>query len=228
DAWVAHTLETRQASGVLFSLVQDAEAGVRAMLISGDRSYLARYNTARDAIPGAMAQLRGLSRDNPAQLARLDAVAALIERRLDVLAATAAIAIGGDQTALTGRLHSREGATVMDQIRATLGAFDQAEADLLVERETVARHARAELLFGSIAALSLALLLGVLIAILSQRQARALRVANAQLADTVSDRTGELRDSETRFRQVFNDSPFGLAISTAETRRIVAANPAVC
>ncbi len=40
-------------------------------------------------------------------------------------------------------------------------------------------------------------MLGGFTTMLSQRQTRALRDANAQLAGTVSDRTNALRDSET-------------------------------
>ncbi|HVC61595.1 MAG TPA: CHASE3 domain-containing protein [Acetobacteraceae bacterium] len=228
DAWVAHTLETRHASGALFSVVQDAEASVRAFLLTRNPGELARYDVARDALPAAQAQLRVLTLDDPAQTARLDALAPLIAQRIAALVVAVAIARSGDEQTLAERMRRRAGGILMDKIRARLAAFDQAEADLLNKRETAARDARRQLLLGSSGALSLALLLGSLTTVLSHRQARALRDANAQLAGTVSDRTGALRDSERRFHQVFHDSPIGLTISTAETRRIIAANPAFC
>jgi PAS domain S-box-containing protein len=229
DAWVAHTLEVREASGMLYSVVQDAEAGVRAALITGDPSFhLQRYESARDALPAAEAQLRWLSRDNDAQLARFDALMPLIQHRLAELAITVAILRSGDRPAMVERLTTRVGWSIMDQIRSELGAFDRAEADLLAKREATARSARRQVLLGSSGALSLALLLGGLTTLLSWRQTRALGNANAQLAGAVSDRTDALRASETRFHQVFHDSPIGLIIAAAETQRIVAANPAFC
>jgi PAS domain S-box-containing protein len=228
DAWVARTLETRHASGLLFSVMQDAEANVRAYLLIGDPSLIGRYDAARDAVPAAQARLRALTQDNPAETARLDALAPLIQQRLAVLSNTVEVDRGGDQQALARKLRQRDGANLMTAIRAGLAAFDQAEADLLAEREIAARHARGQLLFGSSGALSLALLLGGLTTVLNRRQTRAMRNANAQLAGTVSDRTDALRDSETRFHQLFRDSPIGLTIATAETRRIIAANPAFC
>src|SRR6202041_149809 len=60
DAWVAHTLETRRASFVLFSLVQDAEANIRAYILVRDPSLIDGYVAAHDAIPAAEAQLRAL------------------------------------------------------------------------------------------------------------------------------------------------------------------------
>jgi PAS domain S-box-containing protein len=229
DAWVAHTLEVRRASGTLLTVLQDAEASVRANLLSGDPGLLTRYDAARDALPAAQQQLRALTLDNPAQTERLDELSPLIAQRMTILATTAAIARSGDPQALAQRVrHQHGGSVLMGEIRAELTAFDQAEADLLGERDTAARHARTGLLIGSSGALSLALLLGCFTTVLSQRQACALRVANAQLARMVSNRSDALRNSEARFRQVFHDSPVGLTIATAETRTIVAANPAFC
>ena len=182
DAWVAHTLETRRASGMLFGVVQDAEADVRAYLLIDDPGLIPRFDAARAAVPGAQARLRALSLDNPAQTARLDALAPLIAQRLGVLAAAIASVRSGDQQGLSRQMRQREGTALMGQIRAGLAAFDQAEADLLDAREAAARRARGELLLGISGALTLALLLGGFTTILSQRQAVALRDANARLA----------------------------------------------
>ena len=61
----------------------------------------------------------------------------------------------------------------------------------------------------------------------ARRHAR-LATCNTRLAETVSDRTAELLESEMRFQRVFQDSPLGLTIASAKTQRIVAANPAFC
>ena len=228
DAWVAHTLETRQATEGLLGTIQDAEAAVRTYLLERDPALTVDFDQARAAVPDAETRLRILVADDPAQLARLETLVPLISQRLALLGTTVAVAREGDQQALTQRIGRREGAKFMARIRARIAAFDQAEAELLVHRQDSARAARSQLLFGSGAALTLALLLGALTAWLSHRQASALRETNARLANIVSDRTDALRDSERRFRQVFHDSPIGLSISTAETRRIIAANPALC
>jgi len=228
DAWVAHTLETRRATGTLFSTVQDAETAVRGYLLTRDPVLITNFAQSRTAVAHAEAQLGALTADNPAQRARLDALVPLIAEQLAVLAGTAAIASGGDQQALAARMQHHDGAMLMARIRAELAAFDEAEANLLVHRQDTARTVRSQLLFGSGAALTLALLLGALTARLAQRQAIELREANARLAVDITARTDALRNSERRFRQVFHDSPIGLSIATAGNRRIVAANPALC
>ncbi len=230
DAWVAHTLETRRATGMLFSVIQDAEANVRAYLLVNDPTFIERYDAAHNSVPAAQLRLRTLTLDNPEQTARLDALAPLIQQRLEVLAAAlaAARARDGDKPGLSQQVRPREGAALMADIRARLAAFDQSEAELLGKRETVASQARRHVLLGGSGALSLALLLGGLTTLLSRRQTNALRDANRQLAAAVSARADALRASEARFHQVFRDSPIGLTIATADTRRIIAANPAFC
>jgi len=228
DAWVTHTLETRRATGSLFSHIQDAEAAVRAYLLTRDAPLIANFEHARLSVADAQARLAALIVDNPAQQARLDELNPLIAQRLAVLKATADIARSGDVQAMADRMQHREGAMLMARIRARLTAFDDAEASLLAHREASARLVRSQLLLGSGAALTLALLLGALTTRLGQRHASALRAANASLTLTVSDRTDALRNSERRFRQVFHDSPIGLFLAAADTQQIVAANPAFC
>ncbi|HUN44520.1 MAG TPA: CHASE3 domain-containing protein [Acetobacteraceae bacterium] len=228
DAWVAHTMETRQATESLLDTIQEAEAKVRTYLLTHDPALMPNIDQARAAVAHADTRLRSLVSDNPAQLARLDNLSPLIARRLAFLATAVTVFRDGDEQALNQRIERRDGAAVMAQIRNQLATFDQAEAGLLVHRQESARWARRQVLSGSSAALTLALLLGALTAALGHRQATALREANARLADTVSVRTDALRDSERRFRQVFHDSPIGLSIATAETRQIIAANPALC
>ena len=99
DAWVAHTLETRRASGMLYNVLQDAEASIRAYLLINDPKMIERFDVARAAVPAAEDRLRPLARDNPAQGLRLDALEPLIEQRLDVLTTMVGVARAGDRQA---------------------------------------------------------------------------------------------------------------------------------
>jgi PAS domain S-box-containing protein len=227
DEWVARTVEVRGASGVLFTLVQEVESDVRGFLITKDPNMLQSYQPTLDAIPPAEARLRSLVQDN-AQLGRLDALSPLIQRRLALLAEGLAVANNGDRQELRDRMRQSTGKAMMDEVRATLTAFDQEESRLLNQRMGEAHTARRELLVGSIGALVLALLLVGSTAAEGRRQMRASHLANVQLAKAVSDRTAALLDSEARFQRVFQDSPIGLTIAEAEGRRIVAANPTYC
>ena len=82
DRWAAHSLMVRQASGHLFSLVQDAETGQRGFLLTGNDSYLEPFYTAQKEIPAAEATLRTLTSDNPAQQSRVSNLYALVQLKL--------------------------------------------------------------------------------------------------------------------------------------------------
>ena len=220
DAWVAHSLDIRRASDTLSSAMKDVEASMRGYLLVGDPSLADRFDTARHAVPDAQARLRSLAQDNPAQIARLDMLAPLIDRWLAAQSKTVDIVRSGDQQALARAERQPDGANLMTRIRAGLADFDQAETDLLARREQAASRARTGSLLAGGSALSLALLLIGFTTYLNQRQARALRLANARLAGTVSDRPDAPRQSETRFRQVFHDGPIGLTIASAGTALI--------
>ncbi|HUB14079.1 MAG TPA: PAS domain S-box protein [Acetobacteraceae bacterium] len=228
DAWVARALESRRAVGSLLNLVQDAESSVGAYLLTRDPAPMAAFELARSGVPAAEAHLHTAVADDPAQLDRLDALLPLIGQRLTMLATTMTAARNGSGQGPAEQALRRDGVRLMAQIRDGLGAIDAAEAALLRRRRHAADLARRQLMLGSSAALSLALLLGVLTAWLGQRQAVALRADNARLASAVNARTDALRNSERRFRQVFNDTPIGLSIATASTGRFIAANPALC
>ena len=55
DRWASHSLQVRQASTHLFSLVQDAETGQRGFLLTGDERYLLPFTTAQKEITAAEA-----------------------------------------------------------------------------------------------------------------------------------------------------------------------------
>jgi PAS domain S-box-containing protein len=228
DAWVARTLEVRQASGAVYSVLQDAEASVRGYLLTDDPRLATRYHLARDSLPAARERLRTLIHDSPLQMARLDMLEPLLQRRMALLAGAVTATRQGDRETVSRQMVQGEGPALMDEIRALLATFDKSEADLQSKRQHQARTAHTDLLLGSSGVLMLALLLGGLTAVLTQRQARALAALNGRLADTVDAKTIALDASEARFRQVFHDSPIGLTIATAQSRRIVSVNPALC
>src|ERR1700761_8431185 len=68
EGWVRHTLMVEnQLSGLLASL-QDAEAGQRTYLITGDEGYLTTFRAASVALPQEVETLADATKDNPRQL----------------------------------------------------------------------------------------------------------------------------------------------------------------
>jgi PAS domain S-box-containing protein len=212
DAWVAHSLEVRHATSDLLDTMQDAETSVRGYLLTDNPDDLAGYETARRLLPSAMARLRALTMDSPVQQTRLDSLEPLIAGRLAALDRAIEVFRSGNQRALELSLRAGPGEALMRQIRGLIASMDQTEADLLAERRAAAIHSRNLLLAGGIAALLLALSLGVLTARLAQRESHILRTANEQLDQAVLERTRELHETARRLALVTDTARVGLMV----------------
>jgi signal transduction histidine kinase len=150
-ALVAHTLQVRAAISEVNLQLLDAETAVRGYALSGQESLLAPYWQAQAGLPGSLARLEQLVRDNPAQVERLRQVEALSRQRLAELDA--------QRTGARPLVESLgEGQETMNAIRAQLGAMQTEEVRLLAERtEKVAADERGGLLFLAILLLAAAL-----------------------------------------------------------------------
>ena len=78
--WSSHTYDVLNENTVLIGSMIDRETGLRGYLLAGDRKFLAPYEGGAQAFAAAAQRLRGLTADNPAQLARLDRIEALARR----------------------------------------------------------------------------------------------------------------------------------------------------
>ncbi len=79
DAWVGHTHEVLETLQGMLSSLQDAETGQRGFIITGAAEYLAPYYAGRRAAPRRLNRLAELTRDDPLQQKRIDAMRPLIE-----------------------------------------------------------------------------------------------------------------------------------------------------
>ncbi len=81
-ALITHSYEVLSTLDEILSLAKDAETGQRGYLITGDEKYLDPYAMALARIDEELADLERLTRNDPAQLARIPALKAAIERKL--------------------------------------------------------------------------------------------------------------------------------------------------
>ena len=138
ERWVEHTYQVMGAAASVRSSLESAETSQRGYLLTGDDRYLEEYQSAVASEPGALAALRRLTIDNPAQQARLDEFDRQERIRLELLAS--GIEVGRRQGLAAGATVVRTGAgkESMDRLRAILDAVNDEERRLLDSRTVAA------------------------------------------------------------------------------------------
>ena len=188
DRWAAHSLMVRQASGHLFSLVQDAETGQRGFLLTGNDSYLEPFYTAQKEIPAAEATLRALTSDNPAQQSRVSNLYALVQLKLGELSRTIELAKGGKVEEAVERVKSNQGRDLMRDVRTAVGEFDSDETNLENARNAKAALLRSVLLLVTVTAAVLAAAVAMLFGFALRRQVGELRLLTTSLKAEMLER----------------------------------------
>lgn len=136
--WTRHTYTVLGTIKDLNLAMRDAETGQRGFLLTGDEDYLAPYRAALGRVTTLQGELQRMTSDNPAQQARLVALAPALQQKLDELA----LAIELRRTAgFDGALQivrTNAGRTYMRQVETVLAAMTGEEQKLLAERLAMA------------------------------------------------------------------------------------------
>jgi signal transduction histidine kinase/CheY-like chemotaxis protein len=188
DRWAVHSLMVRQATGHLFSLIQDAETGQRGFLLTGDASYLAPFYTAKTEIPAAENTLRSLTTDNPLQQSRLAKLYPLVERKIGELSRTIELAKAGNTDEALRGVRTNQGRDLMSGIRSALDEFDDDETTTATTRNAKAVLLRSVLLWVTIVAAFLAAAVAILVGFTLRRQVGELRLLTASLKTEMLER----------------------------------------
>jgi CHASE3 domain sensor protein len=94
--WVEHTHEVIEATDQILMTVEDIETGPRRFLLTGDTTYLQRYNEGIKSIWYQYLAARDLTADSPRQQTNLQKLADLLRNRLAVIDQTITRARGGN------------------------------------------------------------------------------------------------------------------------------------
>ncbi|MGH8442506.1 MAG: methyl-accepting chemotaxis protein [Nevskiaceae bacterium] len=151
--------------GRVWSLVQDAGLGQRGYMLTGDESYLEPYQSSAAQIDAALRELDQLATD-PRSRRHLDSLLPLVRQRMDF--AREAIELRRTQgVAAAVRLMTSEGKALVDRIRTVASELRNVEEALLAERtdeaNTDAERTEATIVWGTLVALALAALAGLVI-----------------------------------------------------------------
>jgi len=202
--WVAHTHDVLDGTDDLLSALKDAETGQRGYLITGVRSYLEPYTAGGAAADEAMTTIRELTSDNAEQQARLDALEPLLAAKFAEMQQTIDVRDADGFEEARAIVLSDEGKAVMDEIRGVLDEVIAAEEALLVERDEATGRAAAATTAAVLGGTSLAVLLGVAIALyLTRSITRPINGLTERLRE-IADGDGDLtqRVDESRADEV--------------------------
>jgi signal transduction histidine kinase len=158
---VEHTHLVIKQINQVASDVKDAESAQRGYLITGDEVFLSGHHDVVIKLPNAIAALRALTSDNPAQRDSIDVLQNLADQKMRVL--RLGIDTLADRSAISNteimELVGGQGRLLMDQLRAQADSMISLEERLLLERaqqvESEAKSTKLWILLGNLLALAL-------------------------------------------------------------------------
>ncbi len=224
---VQHTYEVIGSLRLLLATVTDAESAQRGFTITGDASYLARYDEAVQHVDGELVRVRQITADNADRQRQLDELAPIVTDRISRLGDIVALRRTQGPDAARAAVASGRGKQLQERILLLLTNMEAAERALLAEREIRAQlsttRTRSIIVSGSVLAFATVAVGLFLIGRDFTGRARAeaaLREANDQLETRVVERTAELarsieslRASEAQLRTIVENLAEGLAVS---------------
>jgi two-component sensor histidine kinase/CHASE3 domain sensor protein len=201
DQRVFRTFEVQRALNATLIALGGAESGLRGYLLTGNEAFLAPHREAGEALPRQLARLRELVRDDAVQADNVEAVAPLIQQRVQSIDDALAAHREGRREEVVAALE-RSGLPTLNQIRTRLEAMGRLEQDLL-ERRLSTVSALRERFVTAVIVLLIACGTLALFALVSVRRyvaavqdsQRQLAAHNLALERRVQERTQELAQS---------------------------------
>lgn len=155
---VAHTSQARFELTDLLSRLQDAETGQRGYLLTGRDRYLEPYTSGVAQAKSGIQRVRQLTRDNPNQQRRIDALEQLAGQKFSEESETIELRRSKGLDEALKVVLTDQGRTLMDQMRRVYAEMGREEADLLstrdMEAKTTADGARLVIVLGTLLALA--------------------------------------------------------------------------
>jgi len=179
--WRQHTYEVlAELKGVLL-LLEQVETGQRGYAITGEEGFLEPYHAALGQIDPAIRELRKMTEDNPSQQRRLDALEPLIRSRLANAQENIEVRRTKGLEAVVQFTKIGRGKALADDIRKLVDEMNAEEEGFLNQRSQAAQadaeSAKRIIVLGTLAALVIAALAGLVITRNISRPLKQLTVA---------------------------------------------------
>jgi signal transduction histidine kinase len=142
---VRHATDVKGRLTLVYSLLQEAEAGVRGFILTDDDFYLASLTEAEQRLKPELDALTDLLADNEAQSKSLTALRANVDTRIVQMENLVSAARAGDRARIIDDMRQRTGVNLIQGARTIVDAMTAEEDRLLVERRANANFTAAVL-----------------------------------------------------------------------------------
>jgi signal transduction histidine kinase len=193
-----HTQRVAELSSLVLASIRAAESGQRGFLLTGDERYLDPLSV-RQTLPPMLIELRQLVKEDPQQLARINALQVVIDRKLGEVNSTVMLYGAGRRDAAIAVVRSDQGLREMEQIRGLVLDMRNAENRRLLQSRKQLNDTNLTLLMVDLAMGGLVMLMAAASIsfmnrfVLSLQQASdSLDELNRGLEETVEARTREI------------------------------------
>lgn len=188
DRLVEHSMQVRQTLEQLLGSVQEAEAGQRGYLLTGDATYVQPVEKAKAQVPVLEGQLRQLTEKSLTHQKQLDDLYPLIAAKMDELSSTIQQRKEGHPGAAMWLVQTNLGRNLMGRIRGLAAEFDRTELDMLHERRAAASGRRSLLTTATVVLTLFAFALGLVIVMKARHYAIDMREKNQALREEIRHR----------------------------------------
>lgn len=199
--------------------LRQMESSQRSFMLSGLDSYLAPWRDAQASLRQAAQNLRTLTADNANQQRRLDRLAPMVEQRFSHSADGVRTRQEKGLEASVEYVRTGEGTAISDEILGLVQEMETEEDTLLERRSATAvantQNAKGTIVFGTLAALVLAALAGLLISRNIGRPLGELAVAADRI--TIGDLNARVPDGERSDEVGLLSQSFGRMVGSLRT-----------
>ena len=134
--WVMNSYKAEYKVEKLSTSIIEAETAVRGYYITKDHTFLKSFNKNKDTIPVIYDDLKVLEAKNPGQLALLDTLKQLIDRRLGLMKTNIGLfQVAGEESTPGVEENRRRGQIILDSIGNYTQRFINGEEMLMAERK---------------------------------------------------------------------------------------------
>ena len=185
----SHSSDVIRRADDLLSELKDAETGQRGFVLTGNQAFLEPYYSVRGRVGTDLVKIRSMA-TSPSASGHLDALAPLIDAKMEELAGVIDTEVSHGREAATTQISAGLGRRLMDDIRAQMAAFVQVEESALSAQEDRFQSEMRFLFLSILACSALLLVLTLLFAYLVYREGR------NRLKDLVHDETKQLLEAQ--------------------------------